>query len=38
MFEDQKLAEDDKKQIANERKWRRWVDDSLVHTLRLGQK
>ena len=32
MFQDS-VPQKDKKGIAEERKWRKWVDDTLVHTL-----
>ena len=32
MFQDS-IPQKDKKGIAEERKWRKWVDDTLVHTL-----
>ena len=34
MFNDQALDEARKKKASEERKWRKWVDDVLVHTLR----
>jgi len=34
MFEDKNLSEEDRKQIVEEIKWRKWVDNTFVHTLR----
>lgn len=35
MYLDQEMDTGNRKKIANERKWRQWVDNVLVHTLRL---